>query len=374
MERKKERTETYWPVGVTETHFTCVILKVSSCQDISHLQGAEKEPWFPRPLIQQLDMHMPLLHMDNQQGKLEERFVNQCWSALTGSVIRGELQLNVMSDSLAISDDIAELEASIRTREVALDKELLQLVQGACKADSLARALDLTRLMHNPATVDAAAKVAAFYHLPGLQERILGVKSDVELKRMKEKRIRRSAQNGHSTARDAGPSRGFSDFAPKAAKRSFGGVAPGTERDTTPAMSGRSVETFIPETPEAMRASETPGPDYFDESRRSDSPEGKRKRMETPVDELVVPRKKLEEFPLSNGESCVGGLIADRQAGLRIHLPKSLKRQIRLQDLLWRSLWMRSRARRFSIVLTTSSRVELKVSFLDRHLKVKLNI
>lgn len=61
------------------------------------------------------------------------------------SVIRGELQLNVMHDSMAIADDIAELEMSIRAREVALDKELLQLVQGACKADNLSRALDLTR-------------------------------------------------------------------------------------------------------------------------------------------------------------------------------------------------------------------------------------
>lgn len=39
----------------------------------AHQQGNEKEPWFPRPLIQELDMHMPLLNMDNQQGKLEER-------------------------------------------------------------------------------------------------------------------------------------------------------------------------------------------------------------------------------------------------------------------------------------------------------------
>jgi len=39
------------------------------------VQGNEKEPWFPRPLIQDLEMHMPLLNMDNQQGKLEEKFV-----------------------------------------------------------------------------------------------------------------------------------------------------------------------------------------------------------------------------------------------------------------------------------------------------------
>lgn len=48
-------------MGVTDTHFHCVILK-----------GNEKEPWFPRPLIQELEMKMPLLHMDNEQSKREE--------------------------------------------------------------------------------------------------------------------------------------------------------------------------------------------------------------------------------------------------------------------------------------------------------------
>jgi chromosome transmission fidelity protein 4 len=58
---REGRQETYWPVGITDTHFTCVILK-----------GTETEPWFPRPLIQELDMRMPLLNMDNEQGKREE--------------------------------------------------------------------------------------------------------------------------------------------------------------------------------------------------------------------------------------------------------------------------------------------------------------
>lgn len=48
--------------------------KLNLClQFQAHRQGNEKEPWFPRPLIQELDMQMPLLNLDNQQGKLEER-------------------------------------------------------------------------------------------------------------------------------------------------------------------------------------------------------------------------------------------------------------------------------------------------------------
>lgn len=62
LARKQGRTENYWPVGVSAAQFACVILK-----------GTEKEPWFPKPLVQELEMQMPLLNMDNQQGKLEER-------------------------------------------------------------------------------------------------------------------------------------------------------------------------------------------------------------------------------------------------------------------------------------------------------------
>lgn len=63
-DKDKGRKEiTYWPVGMTDSHFTCVILK------------GEKEPWFPRPLIQEVGLVMPLLNMDNEQGKREEAYV-----------------------------------------------------------------------------------------------------------------------------------------------------------------------------------------------------------------------------------------------------------------------------------------------------------
>lgn len=244
---------------------------------------------------------------------------------LTDSVMRGELALSVMSESLALADDdTGDLEHLIRTRQVALDKELLQLVQGACKADNLQRALDITRLMHNSATVDAAAKVAAFYHLPGLQERIADVKHEIEYKRIKERRARRAMAAYHGSTpdgREQVSSKGFTDFAPKTARRSFGGVPPGTGsgaglRDTTPALSGRSMETFIPETPEAGgRIMETPAP----ENDRPVSPEGKRRRdVETPVEEFVAPRKRVEDFPASNGR-CFILIAISRSLGGRLH-------------------------------------------------------
>lgn len=208
-------------------------------------------------------------------------------------MVRGELHLSLLRDTLEQTSD-PEIEYTIKEREVSLDKELLQLVQGACKADNLQRALDVARLMHNPATVDAAVKVAAFYHLPGLQERIQGLRADKEMAKLKVRRIRREIPPS------AGPSKGFSDFAPRngAPRRSFGGV----QTDSTPAASGRS-ETYIPETPHEA----TPAP-LEDEG----SPEGKRKRVEEtptvePEDFTPAPKKRAEELPLSNVASTSNG-------------------------------------------------------------------
>lgn len=38
-------------------------------------QGQNEGPGFPRPLVSELDIHLPLLNMDNAQGQLEEACV-----------------------------------------------------------------------------------------------------------------------------------------------------------------------------------------------------------------------------------------------------------------------------------------------------------
>lgn len=205
------KKETYWPVGVTDSRFNCVILK-----------GVEKEPWFPRPLIQELELRMPLLGLDNAQAQLEE------------SVARNSVELNLTAEPS-------------RERTVNIDKELLQLVQGACKADQLARALDLTRLMHSTSTLDAAMKLATFYHLPGFQQRIAKVKEAKE-----REPVRPVREYGYTAPRpresngNEKTERQFGDFAPSTRKRSFAGK--GNARAHTPQA---SAQTFIPETPDA---------------------------------------------------------------------------------------------------------------------------
>lgn len=232
--------------------------------------------------------------------------------------MRGNLQLSLLHDTQAYPPTSSavprdpDLQYLIKEREVALDKELLQLVQGACKADNLSRALDITRLMKNPATVEAAAKVAGFYHLPGLQERITAVKGE------KERERRQTAMRGPDSRRDrehvaatpngshaaGGSVRNYTEFAPRdKPRRSFTGKA--VNRDSTPVGppdSGRS-DSHIPETP-GVGVEETPEPerpeDVGDDSFVSAAQSPKRQADD---DLFAVPAKrKQDDLPSANGK------------------------------------------------------------------------
>ena len=84
------------------------------------------------------------------------------------------MHLQITRDALGDEDPPDE----VLTRELALDKELVQLIQTACKNDKLPRALELTRMLHHTSSFDMAVKVAAFYRLVGLQEKMQALKED----------------------------------------------------------------------------------------------------------------------------------------------------------------------------------------------------
>jgi chromosome transmission fidelity protein 4 len=84
------------------------------------------------------------------------------------------MNLQIARDALG-DDDVPD---EILARELALDKELVQLIQTACKNDKLPRALELTRMLHHTSSFDMAVKVAGFYRLIGLQEKMQVLKDD----------------------------------------------------------------------------------------------------------------------------------------------------------------------------------------------------
>ncbi|GAA5937684.1 hypothetical protein JCM3775_002099 [Rhodotorula graminis] len=147
LARREGKQEAYWPVGVTEQQLHVVILK-----------GGEQHPHFPTPLLQELDLQFPLLSMDVPAGQLAEKH------------LRESLFVQHRKDG-APADDYS-LKTELAREEVQVDKHMLLAIQAFCKADKLEAALDAVLLLTQPASLIAASKVAGFFTLPALQERI----------------------------------------------------------------------------------------------------------------------------------------------------------------------------------------------------------
>ena len=174
---------------------------------------------------------------------------------------------------------------TLTARELALDKALIQLIQNACKTDRLARALDLTRMLHLTHSFDAAIKIAGFYHLIGLQEKMEALKDEREdddrLESLRERRRELASDFAPvpalrlPAAAAAGPSKpkAFQDFRPPPALH-----RPGLERATPAADAARA------HAPSQMSDDSTVyGTSFADSTQNKSissyaSPEGKRKR------------------------------------------------------------------------------------------------
>ena len=90
------------------------------------------------------------------------------------SFARESMHLQIARDALG-DEDVPD---EILARELALDKGLVQLIQTACKNDKLPRALELTRMLYHTSSFDMSVKVAGFYRLIGLQEKMQALKDD----------------------------------------------------------------------------------------------------------------------------------------------------------------------------------------------------
>ncbi|EPQ25952.1 uncharacterized protein PFL1_06407 [Pseudozyma flocculosa PF-1] len=151
----------YWPVALSSKQLMVLFLR--SGQQYPEVDGT-------RPLIQELDLEVPLINRESGTGAQEEKSLRE---SLMASMVR-----DARYAGLAPPADEAGLDAGML--EMGSDKALLQLIQLACKADRHSRALDAARRLHSTRTLDAALQIAAFFHLPSLADRLVELRPELE--------------------------------------------------------------------------------------------------------------------------------------------------------------------------------------------------
>lgn len=211
--------------------------------------------------------------------------------------LRVDLELDSLDEELTTTD--------IVTREKAMDRELVMLIQAACKAGNVPRAIELTKLLHHTAILDAAIQVAEFYHLPGLKEKIGIIKDkrqdqEDRLIAVREKRrrwlkpdapLRQVAELSSTASSRYDP---LADFRPPPAIE-----RPGMARVTQPKVENTVFSSHNLNAPSANSTQEHSG---WDESTFVDSPpnDSKRKRAEIedsiPSSDISMPPPKQSEY------------------------------------------------------------------------------
>ncbi|KAF8843017.1 WD40 repeat-like protein [Paxillus ammoniavirescens] len=248
LERKQGKDESYWPVGLSQDTFTCVILK-----------GRQEHPGFPRPLTQELPVRLPFRNKDAVESPIEEKLA------------RERIHINQARD--ALGDELTSSE--LDKREIELDKSIIKLIQAACKLDKAPRVLELTKRLHFTHSIAAASQLAGFYKLIGLQEKIEAIKrwredGPTPVEEARERRRELEQEDAYM----AHP-KPFQDFKPPPRIERPGlARSTGVIERTEFTASNAAVRGF------RARVAQTPA--------RSASPEGKRKRDE-------------EDDPASNG-------------------------------------------------------------------------
>ncbi|KAF7971209.1 hypothetical protein HWV62_21604 [Athelia sp. TMB] len=138
------RQESYWPIGANQEKLT--------------------------PFPSDVDMRIPF------RGKKGTDSTKPTDTDIEEQLARSNIFLE--GDRDALGDELTS--PDIARREVEQDKKLIKLINNACKEDKSARAIELVNELHHLQTFDSALKIAAFYRLVGLREKIEALKSERE--------------------------------------------------------------------------------------------------------------------------------------------------------------------------------------------------
>ncbi|KAI9249000.1 WD40-repeat-containing domain protein [Sporodiniella umbellata] len=148
-----ERSEKYWPVGVLRDRLMCVVLR-----------GENKYPFFPRPAVSEAPLELPLIEPTSETGQIEQAYLSSLYRNLHER------------DEAEATQKLEEYQDSFDAADIELDKDILRLINLACKAERPSRALDLTHSLRLSESVDKAIRVATYHHLSNLATNLMRIK------------------------------------------------------------------------------------------------------------------------------------------------------------------------------------------------------
>lgn len=150
--KKEQKTEKYWPVGVLRDRLMCVVLR-----------GTNEYPFFPRPPVKDIRLELPLLNMGTEVGVLEEELLR------TNTV---NLHERDEAEATNAEEEYADI---FYDADIQMDTGILKLINLACKAERVSRALDLTYLLHRSESLEKAIKIASFHRYTSLAEKMTNI-------------------------------------------------------------------------------------------------------------------------------------------------------------------------------------------------------
>lgn len=145
-ERDRKGIETYWPLGMEEYKFRCIVLK-----------GAQRFPSIPLPMFSEFDLKVP---GDTSAHEQEGQF-------LTKRVV-----LELTKDAVEREDEDEDM---VTENELEVDKSLLHLLQLSCKANKMNKCLGIVELLSSEDAMEAASKIALRFDMNLLAEKINGL-------------------------------------------------------------------------------------------------------------------------------------------------------------------------------------------------------
>ncbi|KAJ1905173.1 DNA polymerase alpha accessory factor Mcl1 [Coemansia sp. IMI 209127] len=154
LAQDRGKRETFWPVGVSAKQFIVV-----TCHNKARF------PPFPKPILDELEVEIPLLQTDTQVGQQEAKYMSE---RLFHEQLCGEAERT--------GNEYPGGSAAQARDELEQDKLLLRLIQIACKAEKTQRAVDLALMINLEKSFDAAIKIAVFQKQSSLAERLMRLK------------------------------------------------------------------------------------------------------------------------------------------------------------------------------------------------------